>query len=194
MFFIVKNHWEPSFTDNPRISQEYVELIVWPTRTSSLWTIPLMSKKNDEHALDFALHLSRHFWSRWICDLSCSAHAFFPERLSNHCQGLRHTFSEICKTFVAVPLSDPSHIHTAAWNFVRLLPRYASTIISIASYCYNCSKDGNTSLGNYGNAIVCTLVTRFCLFLQFLKSDWVFQRDHSLRSLFQHDYKYCVTW
>jgi hypothetical protein len=31
----------------------------------------------------------------------CTDHAFFPERLSNHCHGLRHTFSEICTTFDA---------------------------------------------------------------------------------------------
>jgi hypothetical protein len=36
----------------------------------------------------------------------CTAHAFFPKRLSNHCHGLSHTFSKIC-TFDAVPLSDP---------------------------------------------------------------------------------------
>jgi hypothetical protein len=38
----------------------------------------------------------------------CTAHAFFLKRLSNHCQGLRSTFSEICTKFDAVPLSDPS--------------------------------------------------------------------------------------
>jgi hypothetical protein len=38
----------------------------------------------------------------------CTSHAFFPERLSNHCQGLRRTFSEVCTEFEAVPLSDPS--------------------------------------------------------------------------------------
>jgi hypothetical protein len=38
----------------------------------------------------------------------CTAHAFFPESLSHHCQGLRLTFSEISTTFDAVPLSDPS--------------------------------------------------------------------------------------
>jgi hypothetical protein len=26
-------------------------------------------------------------------DFPCTAHAFFPERLSNHCQGVRRTFS-----------------------------------------------------------------------------------------------------
>jgi hypothetical protein len=38
----------------------------------------------------------------------CTAHASFFECLSNHCQGLRHTFIEICTEFDAVPLSDPS--------------------------------------------------------------------------------------
>jgi hypothetical protein len=38
----------------------------------------------------------------------CTAHVFFPELLSNHCQGLRRTFSEIYTKFVTVPLSDPS--------------------------------------------------------------------------------------
>jgi hypothetical protein len=38
---------------------------------------------------------------------SCTAHVFFPERLFHHCQGLRRTFSEICTTSDAVPLSDP---------------------------------------------------------------------------------------
>jgi hypothetical protein len=26
----------------------------------------------------------------------CKAHAFFPKCLSNHCQSLHHTFSQIC--------------------------------------------------------------------------------------------------
>jgi hypothetical protein len=29
-------------------------------------------------------------------------HALFPKRLSNHCQGLRRTFSEICTKFDAL--------------------------------------------------------------------------------------------
>jgi hypothetical protein len=37
-----------------------------------------------------------------------TAHAFFPQRLSNHCQGLYSNFSLICTTFYAVSLSDPS--------------------------------------------------------------------------------------
>jgi hypothetical protein len=35
----------------------------------------------------------------------CTANAFFPERMSNHCQGIRHTFSEICIKFDAHSLS-----------------------------------------------------------------------------------------
>jgi hypothetical protein len=53
---------------------------------------PLDVKENDEHAPDMPL----------------TAHAFFPEHLSSHCQGLCCTFSEICTTVAAVPLSDPS--------------------------------------------------------------------------------------
>jgi hypothetical protein len=80
-------------------------------------------------------------------DFPCTAHAFFPEHLSNHCQGLSRTFSEICTKCNAVPLSDPSrhrirtdtrlqtegrkhqHVHPAAWSFVYWFPRYANTII-----------------------------------------------------------------
>jgi hypothetical protein len=41
-------------------------------------------------------------------DFPCTAHIFLPERLSNDCQGLRLTFSEIRIQFDAVSLSDPS--------------------------------------------------------------------------------------
>jgi hypothetical protein len=82
-------------------------------------------------------------------DFPCTAHAFFPERLSNHCQGLRHTYFYICAKFDAVPLLDPmqnhirldtrlqikghknQHIHAAAWNRLHWLPQYGSTVI----YC-----------------------------------------------------------
>jgi hypothetical protein len=39
-------------------------------------------------------------------DFPCTAHAFFPESLSNHCQDLHRTYPEICTKFDAVPLSD----------------------------------------------------------------------------------------
>jgi hypothetical protein len=41
-------------------------------------------------------------------DFQCTAHAFYPERLSNHCQGLRLTFYEICIKFDAHSQSDLS--------------------------------------------------------------------------------------
>jgi hypothetical protein len=40
-------------------------------------------------------------------DFPRTAHDFFSG-LSNHFHGLRRTFSEICKKFDALPLSDPS--------------------------------------------------------------------------------------
>jgi hypothetical protein len=43
----------------------------------------------------------------------CTAHAFFPEHLSNRCHGFHLTFSEICTKFDAVYLLDPS------WNCMR---------------------------------------------------------------------------
>jgi hypothetical protein len=73
-------------------------------------------KWNDEHAFEFVLHLFRFFFS--VCTEPiipfkhpCSARTFFPERLSNHCQDLSRTFSEICTKFDAVRLSDPSRNH-----------------------------------------------------------------------------------
>jgi hypothetical protein len=39
---------------------------------------PLDDKENNEHALDFALHLSCHFFVSVSVDVPCMAHAFFP--------------------------------------------------------------------------------------------------------------------
>jgi hypothetical protein len=72
---------------------------------------PLDMKENDEHAHEFALDLPRLLSVSVSLDFPCTAHAFFPERLSKHCQGIRRTFSEICTKFDAVPLSDPSRYH-----------------------------------------------------------------------------------
>jgi hypothetical protein len=60
-----------------------------------------------QSALEFALHLSPFLVSVSL-DVPRTPHAFFLERLSNHCQGLCRTFSEICTKFDAVPLSNPS--------------------------------------------------------------------------------------
>jgi hypothetical protein len=78
-------------------------------------------------------------------DFPCTAHAFFPERLSNHCQGLHHTFSEICtKCCPFVGSIAKSHQantqlqtkdvknqypYPTAWNFVHCLPGCTTTII-----------------------------------------------------------------
>jgi hypothetical protein len=55
----------------------------------------LCDVKQNEHALDLALHLSRPFPVSVNFDSPYTANAFFLERLSNQCQGLRRTFSEI---------------------------------------------------------------------------------------------------
>jgi hypothetical protein len=53
---------------------------------------PLDVKENDEHALDFALHLSRLFSvfpeRNMPFKHTCTAHAFFPEHLSDNCDNL----------------------------------------------------------------------------------------------------------
>jgi hypothetical protein len=66
---------------------------------------PLNVKENAEYALDFALHLSHPFWSRWVWAFRLSAHCFV--------QGLNCTFSGICTESDAHSLSDPSR------NFMR---------------------------------------------------------------------------
>jgi hypothetical protein len=77
---------------------------------------PLDAKGYAKHALDYALHLSRLFSVFHVQSMPfkhpCMPHALFPERLSNHCQGLRRTFSNICTKFDAAPLSDPSRNHS----------------------------------------------------------------------------------
>jgi hypothetical protein len=46
-------------------------------------------------------------------DLPYTVHTFFPERLSNDCQGLRRTFSEICLKF------DPVFLSNRSWNRIK---------------------------------------------------------------------------
>jgi hypothetical protein len=65
-------------------------------------------KENEEHALDFALHLSHSFPVSVSLDFLYTAHAFIPEHSSNHCQGVHLTLSKIMTKRNAVPLSDPS--------------------------------------------------------------------------------------
>jgi hypothetical protein len=55
---------------------------------------PLDVNENDEHALDFAFHMSRLSQSQsvWTSHL-CMTNTFFSESLSNHGQGFCRTFS-----------------------------------------------------------------------------------------------------
>jgi hypothetical protein len=76
-----------------KISQQYAESTVCPVRTNYFLTIPFDVKENNEHALDFALHLSRPFSVSASFDLPYAVPASFPERLCNHLHGLRLNFS-----------------------------------------------------------------------------------------------------
>jgi hypothetical protein len=97
---------------------------------------------NDEHALD--LSSFSPFSVSVSMDFPCTPHAFFRERLSDHCQGLRRTFSGICTKFDAHSRSDPSRLarQTAPNRRMEIissspqlcdilyrLQRYGSTII-----------------------------------------------------------------
>jgi hypothetical protein len=124
---------------------------------------PLDIKKNDEHALDFCSSLI------YPLDMpfkhQCTAYAFFPEPLSNHCQGLRRTVSEICKKIDAIPLSDPSRNSIRQDTQLQIKGRKKSArpfqlreilytdsqdMLVVAWRYYNCCTDGNTSSENYG--------------------------------------------
>jgi hypothetical protein len=67
---------------------------------------PLDVKENNEHALEFTLQLSCLFTVSMSLEFPYKqpymAHAFFPEHLSHHFQGLCHTFSEICTKLYAL--------------------------------------------------------------------------------------------
>jgi hypothetical protein len=69
--------------------------------------MPLMSKKMMTVILTLLI-ICLAFSVSESLDFPYTAHVFLPERLSNHCQGLRRTFFEIRTKFDAVPLSDPS--------------------------------------------------------------------------------------
>jgi hypothetical protein len=71
---------------------------------------PLDVEENYEHALVLLITCLVSFGLGEF-ELSITTYAFFLERLSNHCQGLLDTFSEMCTKFDAVPLSDPFQNH-----------------------------------------------------------------------------------
>jgi hypothetical protein len=77
-FFRRQSSWWSLYTrsSNRRNTSQYAKFAVWPTRTNSLWTNPLMSQK--------WLSCSR-FCSSPVSPFSvwtshpCTAHVFFPE-------------------------------------------------------------------------------------------------------------------
>jgi hypothetical protein len=103
----------------------------------------------------------------------CIAHAFFPERLSNHAQGLRRILSKICTKIGAHSLSDPSRYRIRpdprlqikgckksarppnCVTFYTLTQDLLVLSSIIASHYYNCCTDGSTSSGNYGLPLIC---------------------------------------
>jgi hypothetical protein len=69
---------------------------------------PIDIKENDDHAIDFTLHLFSPVSVSLSLGFPCAANAFLPERLSNNFQGLWQSFSEICTKCDAASLSNPS--------------------------------------------------------------------------------------
>jgi hypothetical protein len=79
---------------------------------------PLDVKENYEHADNFALHLSLFlFLASVSLGFPCRDHAFFPDCLSNHCQGLHHTFFKICKKNLMLLLSQ-THCKIASARYM----------------------------------------------------------------------------
>jgi hypothetical protein len=62
---------------------------------------PIDVEENDEHALYVAFSPVSPFLVLLSLDFLCTVHAFFPKCLSNHCQAIRHSFSEIFTKFDA---------------------------------------------------------------------------------------------
>jgi hypothetical protein len=88
---------------------------------------PLDLKENYEHALDFALHLFRLFSVSVSLDIPCTAHAFFPASLYNHCQCFRRISSEIFTKLYSVCSSDLSQNRTGPDIRLKIKGRKTST-------------------------------------------------------------------
>jgi hypothetical protein len=129
-------------------------------------------KENDEHALAFALHLSRLF----LFALNRACHSKTSVRLKisspNTCLIMTRVFVELFPRFtskiscvLAVPLSDPSQnllspdtrfqikgfkISTSNQLPEILLTDSKDMIVTVSSRYYNYVTDGNTNPLNYG--------------------------------------------
>jgi hypothetical protein len=65
---------------------------------------PLDVRENYEHALDLVLYLPRIFFLISVTlEFSCTAHTFFPEGESNHCQSSVVLFTEFAAVLLSVP-------------------------------------------------------------------------------------------
>jgi hypothetical protein len=139
---------------------------------------PLDVKENYEHALDFTFHLSRTYSVSVSSDFPSTAHAFFPERSSNHCQDFLYTFSEIFAKFDAVLMYDPprnlnrpdTRLQVIESKKIRKSIQLCKIVYTdsqdtlalsstVASRYYNYCTDGSTSPGNYEYPVVEFLIT-----------------------------------
>jgi hypothetical protein len=113
-------------------------------------------------------------------DFPCTARAFFPEPLSNQCQRLRSTFSEICSKFDAVPLSDlwryrirpDTRLQIKGGNKISTSTQLREILYTdsqdilvlsytVASRYYNFCTDVSTRSGNYGYRLVHAFVQSY---------------------------------
>jgi hypothetical protein len=138
----------------------------------------------DKFCVNNPLKCQRKLWSySWIFFFSLFSPLFclrefgfsigtscFPERLYNHCQGLRLISSEKCTKFDAVPLSDPSPNRIRPDTRLEMKGRKEGSSTStqlrenlyidsqdmlvlsstVASRYYNCCTTSRTSPGSYG--------------------------------------------
>jgi hypothetical protein len=147
------------------------------------WPLGLPGRILCEHSPWCQRKLWSYYWhhsspvSSFFClgefGLPFTAHAFFPDRLSNHCQGFCCTLSLIYTKFDAVPsFGSIAEFHYAKYR----TPNNGTLIISnstqqreilytdpqdmlvlsctVALRYSNCSTDGSTSSGNYECSLV----------------------------------------
>jgi hypothetical protein len=92
-------------------------------------------------------------------DFPSTAYTFFSESLSNHCQGLRRTFSDTCTQFDVKPhqarctanrrtlkISTSSQLREILYTESQYMPVLSS---AVASCYYNFCIDGSNSPENY---------------------------------------------
>jgi hypothetical protein len=121
-------------------SQKHAELTVWPARTNSLYTTSLMSKKMMSMLLTLPrTSLALLGLGEFGFSVYCSC--FFPERLFNHCQGLRHTSSEICTKSDVHSLSESQWNHRRPDTRLQIKEAKISTSTQLREILYTDSQD-----------------------------------------------------